>query len=159
MLNQVEDIALQHQSKAVASITLGIGPLSGVESKLLINAYSIASAGTVAEHAELIIENLPIRVRCNDCGKESEALAKKRFTIAQLLSLVISHRIPMDKTTEHVVRDIVPPGTEYGNMQTNSINSPSLSSNVRQEYTCHALVDNLLIILACVFLSQAGPGS
>jgi len=77
LLNQVEDIALQHQSEAVTSITLGIGPLSGVESQLLINAYSIASAGTVAEHAKLIIENLPIRVRCNECGNESEALANK----------------------------------------------------------------------------------
>jgi len=77
LLNQVEDIALQHQAETVSSITLGIGPLSGVESQLLINAYSIASAGTVAEQAKLIIEILPIRVSCSECGNESEAQANK----------------------------------------------------------------------------------
>ena len=77
LLSQVRDIAAERQAHAVSSITIGIGALSGVEPQLLKNAYSIASAGTIAEHAELIIEHRPIRVRCNQCGSESDALANK----------------------------------------------------------------------------------
>ncbi|MFC1589323.1 hydrogenase maturation nickel metallochaperone HypA [Pseudomonadota bacterium] len=77
LMNQVESIALQHNAKNVASIVVGMGPLSGVEAQLLKNAYPIASAGTVAESAELIIEQLPIRVKCNQCGAESDATPNK----------------------------------------------------------------------------------
>jgi hydrogenase nickel incorporation protein HypA/HybF len=77
LMEQVESIAHEREAKCVTSITIGIGPLSGVEFQLLKNAYPIASAGTVAEDAELIIEHLPIKVRCNQCGAESDALPNK----------------------------------------------------------------------------------
>ena len=77
LMEQVESIANERDAKCVTSITIGIGPLSGVEFQLLKNAYPIASAGTVAEDAELIIEHLPIKVRCNQCGAESDALPNK----------------------------------------------------------------------------------
>jgi len=77
LLNQVEAIALAHHAKNIASIVVAIGPLSGVEIQLLKNAYPVASAGTVAESAELIIEQMPIRVKCNQCGAESEATLNK----------------------------------------------------------------------------------
>jgi hydrogenase nickel incorporation protein HypA/HybF len=76
-MEQVESIAHERDAKRVTSITIGMGPLSGVEFQLLKNAYPIASAGTVAEDAELVIEHLPIRVRCNQCGSESDALPNK----------------------------------------------------------------------------------
>ena len=77
LMNQLENIALERNAQNVTSIILAIGPLSGVEAELLKNAYPIASAGTVAEHAELIIETLPIRVKCNQCGSETDALVNK----------------------------------------------------------------------------------
>ena len=77
LMDQVESIALERNSSRVISIIVGIGALSGVESQLLKNAYPFASAGSVAEHAELIIESLPIRVRCDVCGSESEAMPNK----------------------------------------------------------------------------------
>lgn len=77
LLDQVESIALQRNASCVTSIVIGMGPLSGVEAQLLKNAYSVASAGTVANHAELIIEHLPIRVKCNQCGTETDTLANK----------------------------------------------------------------------------------
>jgi len=77
LMNQVESIALERDAQSVTSIVVGMGPLSGVEAQLLKNAYPIASAGTIAEHAELIIENLPIRVKCSSCGCESDALPNK----------------------------------------------------------------------------------
>jgi len=76
-MSQVKSIALERNAQCVTAIVVGMGPLSGVEAQLLKNAYPIASAGTVAEDAELIIENLPVRVKCNQCGSESDALPNK----------------------------------------------------------------------------------
>jgi hydrogenase nickel incorporation protein HypA/HybF len=77
LMNQVESIAQERDAASVTSIVIGMGPLSGVEVQLLKNAYPIASAGTIAEHAELVIEQLPIRVKCNQCGEESDASPNK----------------------------------------------------------------------------------
>ena len=72
-MSQVETLVRDNQATRVASITLGLGPLSGVDERLLKHAYPVASAGTVAEVAELIIRSTPIRVRCTVCDKESAA--------------------------------------------------------------------------------------
>ncbi|WP_462322155.1 hydrogenase maturation nickel metallochaperone HypA/HybF [Halochromatium sp.] len=70
LLEQVERIAQEHGAERVL---LRIGPLSGVEAPLLANAYPLAAAGTIAEHARLDMEPAPVRVHCVDCGAESEA--------------------------------------------------------------------------------------
>lgn len=77
LMDQVESIADERDARCVTLIKIGMGPLSGVEAQLLKNAYPIASVGTVAEQAELIIETLPVRVRCNQCGGESDVLPNK----------------------------------------------------------------------------------
>ena len=77
LMDQVEAIAEERNALTVTSIVIGIGPLSGVEVQLLRNAYPVASAGTIAEDAELIIEQLPVKVRCNHCGHEAEAPPNK----------------------------------------------------------------------------------
>ena len=77
LMEQVEDIAIERNAQCVTSIVIAMGPLSGVEAQLLKNAYPIASAGTIAEDAELIIEHLPIKVKCTQCGSESDALPNK----------------------------------------------------------------------------------
>ena len=77
LMNQVESIAAERNARSVVSIVVGMGPLSGVEAQLLQHAYPVASAGTIAEGAKLVIESLPIRIRCSSCGAESEALPNK----------------------------------------------------------------------------------
>lgn len=77
LMNQVESIAAERNASSVVSIVVGMGPLSGVEAQLLKHAYPVASAGTVAEGAELVIENLPVRVKCTQCGNESDVLPNK----------------------------------------------------------------------------------
>jgi len=77
MMSQVETIAREHRATRVTSITLGIGPLAGVEAQLLHSAYPLACAGTIAEGAELMIEATPIRVHCNGCGEDSDALINR----------------------------------------------------------------------------------
>jgi len=73
LMRQVTALAAQHRARRVASISLRMGPLSGVEPDLLRNAFEISRAGSVAETAELLIEPQPVRVRCRRCGAESEA--------------------------------------------------------------------------------------
>ncbi len=73
LMDQVITIAKAHHAKKVLCITVRIGPLSGIEPLLLESAFLISRADTLAEDAEFITENLPIRVLCHDCDIESEA--------------------------------------------------------------------------------------
>ena len=77
MLHQIEQIAAENGAVGVHRVRVQIGPLSGVEAELLAQAFPIAVAGTVADGAELNLETLPIRVRCQSCGAESEAKANR----------------------------------------------------------------------------------
>lgn len=74
LLGQVEAIAGQYAARSVSSITLRLGPLSGVDAELLRAASPVTFSGTVADGADLIIEEMPVRVRCNTCNAESVAL-------------------------------------------------------------------------------------
>ena len=73
LITQVTDVAREQKASAVSDIYVRVGPLSGVESPLMQNAFAIAAAGTVANDANLHLEAAPIRVRCEECGKESDA--------------------------------------------------------------------------------------
>lgn len=77
LLDQVERIAREHGADRVERILLRIGPLSGIETPLLVKAYPLAAAGGIAEHAVLDIEPAPIRVRCGECGAETDALPNR----------------------------------------------------------------------------------
>lgn len=77
LLEQVQRIAAERGSQYVTRIELGIGPLSGVESDLLRNAWPLAAAGSIAEDAELLIETAAIVVRCTICKAETPASANK----------------------------------------------------------------------------------
>lgn len=72
LMQQVERVAREHRALRVERILLQLGPLSGVEGPLLQHAFPLAAAGTLAEHAELVIETIPVRVRCSQCGADSE---------------------------------------------------------------------------------------
>lgn len=73
LMRQVEEVAAKHGAICVERIVLHIGPLAGVEPRLLQDAFPIACAGTVADTAVLVIEELPLRIRCDSCGAESDA--------------------------------------------------------------------------------------
>ena len=73
LINQLETLAREQGARRVLSLVVGVGPLSGVEAQLLKQAYPVAAAGTLAEDAELDIENRPIRIHCRSCGEDSDA--------------------------------------------------------------------------------------
>jgi len=77
LMEQVAAIATQRRATAVTDVHVGVGPLSGVEPGLMINAVPIASAGSLARAATLHLRETPIRVQCNTCGTESQATANR----------------------------------------------------------------------------------
>ena len=72
LVMQVERIAREHQAQ-VSSITIRLGPLSGVERALLEQAYPLAVAGTCLSAARLVIDSLAVRVHCRNCHEDTDA--------------------------------------------------------------------------------------
>jgi hydrogenase nickel incorporation protein HypA/HybF len=73
LLGQLQGIAAEQRAKRIIRIELGVGPLSGVEPDLLRNAWPIASAGTLADDTDLVIEETGVVVRCRSCDAETAA--------------------------------------------------------------------------------------
>ncbi len=73
LVGQLKALARERRASRICLVRLGIGPLSGVEPQLLEQAWPVASAGTVAEGAGLVLERLPLRVHCPSCGRDSDA--------------------------------------------------------------------------------------
>ena len=77
LLDQVRAIAAERGASRVTRIEIRIGPLSGVEPDLLMSAWPLASAGSIAVDAEIIIDASDVVVRCNACGAKSAARANR----------------------------------------------------------------------------------
>ena len=77
LMEQVERIASEEQADQVLTIHLAIGPLSGVEPRLLEQAFYVARAGSIAANAELVTESMPVQVSCSQCGQLSDALPSR----------------------------------------------------------------------------------
>ena len=75
LLGEVARAAAANGSHEVIRIVVAVGPLSGVEGPLLARAFDVARCGTIAEHAALEIEAVPVRVRCRICAVETETRA------------------------------------------------------------------------------------
>ena len=75
LMEQVVRVARDNRAIRVRSVTVRIGPLSGVEPALLEGAYPLASAGTSAADSRLILERSPIRLLCLECGARTETSA------------------------------------------------------------------------------------
>ena len=73
LIDQVARIAHDRGARQVVSITVSVGALAGVEPKLLEHAFPLAAAGGPAEHAALVVETIPVTVRCRTCRAETGA--------------------------------------------------------------------------------------
>ncbi len=61
----------------IVSIKLRVGELSGVVPECVRDYFAIAAEGTIAEGAEIVIERIPIGIRCSDCGYEGPFEGRK----------------------------------------------------------------------------------
>jgi len=69
LLDRVDDAARQHGATAVHRIRVQIGELSGVETGLLQEAFSLVRADTVSADAELEITAIEAQWRCGACDR------------------------------------------------------------------------------------------
>ena len=72
----IVDIAQQHAleqgAQKVLSVTVMVGDLSGVIADAMEFCFEVCCKDTLLEQAELIIQRIPGRGRCRDCGTDIE---------------------------------------------------------------------------------------
>ncbi|MDI6689865.1 MAG: hydrogenase maturation nickel metallochaperone HypA [Actinomycetota bacterium] len=65
--------AQQRDAKKILKIRLKIGEMTAVVDECIRFYFEILSKDTMAEGAEIEVENVPIKVKCPRCGKIREA--------------------------------------------------------------------------------------
>lgn len=60
----------QHDIKRVLQVKLRVGELTNAEPDALRMAFEAYSKDTVCEGAELLVERVPVRGRCQNCNRE-----------------------------------------------------------------------------------------
>ena len=73
LMEQLESLAQERSASSIVRVELEVGVLSGVEPDLLQHAWPIASAGTVADEAELVIQTRDVTLECTSCGAHTDA--------------------------------------------------------------------------------------
>ena len=72
LVEAAERAAARARAERVNYVRVEIGALSGVVPEALRFGYDVAIRGTLLEGSELRIEETPIVVYCDACGKERE---------------------------------------------------------------------------------------
>lgn len=67
------------EDRAIESVRIRVGALSGVVVEALHFAWDVAAAGTRCQGSRLEIEAVPARVHCPACDRESELASPHRF--------------------------------------------------------------------------------
>jgi hydrogenase nickel incorporation protein HypA/HybF len=77
LLDQVTALAALRGADAVNRVTIEVGPLCGVDPALLCAAFAVLRTGSCAAQADLSIDTMDVRVRCNTCDATSAALPNR----------------------------------------------------------------------------------
>ncbi len=72
LMGLVEEYARQEKAQKVEKVVVLMGPLSGVEAHLLKLAFDTFKEGTIAQDAQLVLEEAPLKVYCEECDREYE---------------------------------------------------------------------------------------
>lgn len=72
LMRILESQARQHGVTRIARVTLRIGRLRAVEPEQLRLCFEAFAEETLAEGAQLLIEQVPVRARCRRCETEFE---------------------------------------------------------------------------------------
>jgi hydrogenase nickel incorporation protein HypA/HybF len=69
----------ERQVGRVVAVHLKLGPLSGVVKDALGSAYDLAREGTALAQAELVVEEISVRVHCPACAAERTLASVQEF--------------------------------------------------------------------------------
>lgn len=64
------DYAKQNNAARIGKVALRLGEMASVERESLAFCWETVRQGTIAERAELAIEDVPLIGRCTSCGAE-----------------------------------------------------------------------------------------
>lgn len=70
--NVIEEKIKEYGVNRVKQVKLIVGELTGVEDMVMKSCFEIYVQATPAEGAKLVIERVPVKVRCRICGNEYE---------------------------------------------------------------------------------------
>ncbi len=72
LVNLAADAAGKEGGGKITSMEVSVGEMSGILGCYLKQYFPQAAKGTTAEGAELVIHEIPVKVRCLQCGREYE---------------------------------------------------------------------------------------
>ena len=83
ILDLAAEEAEKQGSVRVRAIHLKLGALAGVVKQALLSAFEMAREGSPLAEAELLIEEVPIRIRCPRCQAERPIVSMQEFVCAE----------------------------------------------------------------------------
>jgi hydrogenase nickel incorporation protein HypA/HybF len=72
LLDQVCEVAREHQVRFVREIAIAVGPLSGLEPLLLESAFRQLASGEPFGGTKLTVDLVPLTIRCDNCRQTCE---------------------------------------------------------------------------------------
>jgi len=86
-----EATAIKHNAKKITEVHLEIGELTLIVPDLLKRSFEMATTGSIAEGAELVIELLPGTIKCRECGKNSSVTLSEEAHLTGLTLFQCRH--------------------------------------------------------------------
>jgi hydrogenase nickel incorporation protein HypA/HybF len=72
LVEQLAEVARREGAERIVEIRLELGAMCGVDRDAFEFAFPAVAEGGLAERAALVIEEIPVSVRCGRCGSVSE---------------------------------------------------------------------------------------
>lgn len=79
LVSVTEEAARDAGAVRVGRVYLRLGALAGVVQESLAFAWDFATAGTLLEGSDLVVEPVPVEVRCDHCGHEGPPVSRHRM--------------------------------------------------------------------------------
>ncbi|NHJ20449.1 MAG: hydrogenase maturation nickel metallochaperone HypA [Candidatus Lokiarchaeota archaeon] len=86
-----EATALKYNAKKITEVYLEIGELTLIVPELLKKSFEMATSGSIAEGAELIIELTPGKIKCRNCNKISNVTLSEESYLTGLQLFQCQH--------------------------------------------------------------------
>jgi hydrogenase nickel incorporation protein HypA/HybF len=86
-----EATALKYKAKKITEVLLEIGQLTLIVPELLRRSFEMATKGSIAEGAKLIITMTPGKIKCRECNKVSEVSLTQEAQLTGLQLFQCAH--------------------------------------------------------------------
>ena len=77
IVETITEVALKNNAKRIQKVKIVVGEFTMLNAEQLVFAFEIASEGTVAEGAEVIITAQKGQIECKDCGYKGDVQSSK----------------------------------------------------------------------------------